>query len=189
MIYTKYLFGLVFILVIIILRCDSLSPYQIEYMNDDDNNNNCYSYAFNNTHIKYKGKPQPGFYSNIKQVKRNNASYNCKNFISRVLNDYPDSKFISVKDHKRGKRCNGDEYTIFLAIDNEGVSTDYHFYKEDNNGFWSHKPGLGKVVYTDDGGRKITNPIYADRDYENTNTNDENNYNYKTECGFFCNKK
>jgi hypothetical protein len=154
----------------------------------DEDNNNCYSYAFNNTSIKYKGKPQPGSYSNIKQVKRNNSSYTCKNFISRVLNDYPTSKFISVKDYKGGKRCDDDEYTIFLAIDNEGASTDYHFYKEGSNGFWSHKPGLGKVSYIDDSGRKITNPIYADRDYENTNTNDENNYNYKTECGFFCNK-
>jgi len=182
MIYTKYLFLSLFILLMMDMFYESK---KYECMN----NNNCYSYAFNNTNTKYKQKPQPGSYSNIKQVKRNNKEYKCKNFIYRVLNDYPNSRFISVNDYKKGRRCNNDEYTIFLAIDNDGISTDYHFYKEDENGYWSHKPGLDEISYVDDSGRKITNPLYADRDYENGNINDENNYNYKTKCGFFCNKK
>ena len=152
-------------------------------------NNNCYSYAFNNTRIKYKGKPQPGSYSNIRQVKRNNKEYKCKNFITRVLKDYPRSRFISIKDYKKGNRCNDDEYAIFLSIDNDGVSTDYHFYKEDDDGYWSHKPGLDKVSYVDDSGNKITNPLYADRDYENADVTNKHKYNYKYPCGFFCNKK
>ena len=128
MIYTKYLILITLILMLLINQ-NKITSSHYECMN----NNNCYSYAFNNIHKKYKDKPQPGSYSNIKQVERNNKEYKCKNFIHRVLRDYPQSRFISVDDYKSGSRCKDNEYTIFLALDNEGISTDYHFYKENQN--------------------------------------------------------
>lgn len=178
MIYTKYLLISILLFVILLTNdCENM------------NNDNCYSYAFNNTNIEYKDKPQPGEYSNIKQVRRNNKEYKCNKFIYRVLMDYPDSRFISVNDYKKGKRCNDREYAIFLSLDNKGVSTDYHFYKEDDDGYWSHKPGLDDVSFVDDSGKKITNPLYADRNYENEDINNPNKYNYDISCGFFCKKK
>lgn len=184
MIYTKYLILITLILMLLINQ-NKITSSHYECMN----NNNCYSYAFNNIHKKYKDKPQPGSYSNIKQVERNNKEYKCKNFIHRVLSDYPQSRFLSVDDYKSGSRCKDNEYTIFLALDNEGISTDYHFYKENEDGYWSHKPGLNNITYIDDSGHAIKNPLYADRDYENSDINNENKYNYKVSCGFFCNKK
>ena len=156
--------------------------------NKKEDNNNCYSYSFDNIKMTYKSKPQPGSYSNIPKVKRNNKDYKCINFIKRVLRDYPSARFISVSDYKNNKRCNSNENTIFLALDNKGKSIDYHFYKQLPSGFWGHKPGLNEIEYVDDSNKLIKNPLYADRDYENGST-DKNVYNYSMSCGFFCNKK
>lgn len=154
-----------------------------------ENNNNCYSYSFDNMKKNYTSKPQPGIFAKIPRVKRNKKEYKCKNFIGRVLADYPKSQFISTSDYKNGKRCNLNENTIFLALDNKGPSIDYHFYKQDSSGYWSHKPGLNKITYVDDNNNRIKNPLHADRNYENNDINNKKKYNYKIPCGFFCNPK
>lgn len=40
---------------------------------------------------------------------------------------------------------------------------DYHFYRLDNDGTWSHKSGRTMARNTDDSGQFITNPMTADR--------------------------
>jgi len=162
--------------------------YNINECENLENNNNCYSYSFNNMK-NYNEKPQPGIYSNIERVKRNNKDYKCKNFIYRILKDYPKSKFISTSEYTNGKRCDSNNDTIFLSLDNKGKSIDYHFYKQDPSGYWSHKPGLNKIVYIDDSNKRIKNPLHADRNYENSDIYNENKYNYDISCGFFCNPK
>ena len=52
----------------------------------------------------YTSKPQPGIFAKIPKVKRNKREYRCKNFIDRVLADYPKSQFISTSEYKNGKR-------------------------------------------------------------------------------------
>ena len=44
---------------------------------------------------------------------------------------------------------------------------DYHFYRQDNGGKWSHKPGEGAVMNVDGYGRIIRNPARANHDYRN----------------------
>lgn len=34
---------------------------------------------------------------------------------------------------------------------------DYHWYRKDSNGYWSHKPGVTPVVNTDASGNLIKN--------------------------------
>jgi hypothetical protein len=40
---------------------------------------------------------------------------------------------------------------------------DYHWYRQDNNGCWSHKPGQTPAKDLDDSGNRITDPKVADR--------------------------
>jgi hypothetical protein len=65
-------------------------------------------------------------------------------------------------------------YPVALVSD-PGV--DYHWYRLDSNGRWSHKPGNTDATDVDASGNLITDPKTADRDY--------GRYNYSTFCGYF----
>lgn len=54
---------------------------------------------------------------------------------------------------------------------------DYHFYRKDSNGYWSHKRGLNAITNKDASGNKIRNPEKANRKY--------NDVNYKVFVGTF----
>jgi hypothetical protein len=54
---------------------------------------------------------------------------------------------------------------------------DYHWYRLDNNCFWSHKPGSTDARNVDASGNPITNPEAANRDY--------GTLNYTDFCGYF----
>ncbi|WP_022700392.1 hypothetical protein [Oceanicaulis alexandrii] len=41
--------------------------------------------------------------------------------------------------------------------------TDFHWYRQDTNGCWSHKPGSTPVINTDNAGAQITDPATCDR--------------------------
>ena len=58
---------------------------------------------------------------------------------------------------------------------------DYHFYRQDADGWWSHKDGSNKVKRYDAEGRLIWNPETAARDYR-----PEAFLNYSDFCGFYC---
>jgi hypothetical protein len=60
---------------------------------------------------------------------------------------------------------------------------DYHFYRQDSNGWWSHKPGGTDVTNKDSEGRPIWNPELAGRDYR---TLPEDTLNYKYFCNYMC---
>lgn len=51
---------------------------------------------------------------------------------------------------------------------------DYHWYREDSNGYWSHKPGSTYATNVDNSNDLITDPEDADRGY------------YTTLVGYFC---
>lgn len=53
-------------------------------------------------------------------------------------------------------------WKIAIAIDADGTG-DYHFYRQNNDGTWSHKPGASDVKNTDESGNLIYNPKTADR--------------------------
>jgi hypothetical protein len=57
---------------------------------------------------------------------------------------------------------------------------DYHFYRQDSNGFWSHKPGSTDVTNQDADGRFIYDPQLASRKY------DKSSLDYRNFCGYFC---
>lgn len=51
---------------------------------------------------------------------------------------------------------------------------DYHFYRQDDDGLWSHKPGGTQATCLDNSGELITDPELADTG------------NYTEHCGYLC---
>jgi hypothetical protein len=147
--------------------------YSPKYWNDNKNiknNNNCYSYAVNYKNKKY-GKPQPGYFAKFNHIQ--NKQYKCVSFFKRILNDIPSVYLTSFK-----QKCKNGFHKAFFAIDSNKNEHDYHFYRQDNNQLWSHKPGTTNVINYDADYKIIKNPYNANRNYTS--------YNYDKPCFFFC---
>jgi len=140
---------------------------------------NCYSYAFDRMEINADKKLQPGELSTGKF-----NTYDCDEILNKLRNDYNTFNIIQVpKNYK--PPCN--HYKIALVIDDLGEEQDYHFYRQDEDGYWSHKPGKEEVRRVDASGNLITDPETADRNYDtsNDNQNNETDNNYYKFCGYY----
>lgn len=134
-------------------------------------NHNCYSYATGTWSKKRKGKAQPGYSSGDMGVP--DEGYQCLNFLNRLRRDNP-SLILSNFD----AQCPKGFHKAFMALSNEGSGIDYHFYRQDNNKLWSHKPGRTEATNLDASGKLIKDPLYANRKYATLN--------YKVPCFYFC---
>jgi hypothetical protein len=147
--------------------------YNPNYWNNNKNiknNNNCYSYSVNNKNHQF-GKPQPGYFARFNHIQNN--QYKCAYFFKRILNDIPSVYLTSFK-----QKCKKGFNKAFFAIDSNKNEHDYHFYRQDNNQLWSHKPGTTNVINYDADYKIIKNPYTANRNYSA--------YNYDKPCFFFC---
>jgi len=154
------------------------SGYEKKYEPHKWNNNesikryhNCYAYALNHIASKRLGKPQPGYFSGYHSL--SNSDYNCKTFYKRLRKDVPSLYLIDFNTP-----CRKGFYKAFIALDDKSYDTDYHFYRQDSSGYWSHKPGATAVINVDASGNLIKNPLKANRK--------GTHYNYSTPCFFFC---
>ena len=134
-------------------------------------NHNCYAYVLNQIVSQRKGKPQPGYFGQIKYDDVTN--YTCPIFYKRLKKDMPSMYLVSFNE-----RCKKGFYKGFIALDPKSGDPDYHFWRQDNNGYWSHKPGRREATDLDASGKKIINPLLADRNYKH--------FNYKKACFFYC---
>jgi hypothetical protein len=138
--------------------------YDEELWKKDSESNNCYAYAMRD--IDKKFKPSPGNFSN-----RNNndeALTKCEDIYSFIKSDYPDRQIYFPEDEtneQQCKKCN--YYKIGLYIDNE--EKDYHFYRQNKDGYWSHKPGSNEVTNLDADNNLIRDPDKASRKYTELN--------------------
>ncbi len=136
-------------------------PYEPDKWNDNDgvqHNNNCYNYACN----KQTGTfAQPGRVS-IGAITQDKIS--CSSISVAAISDglFPWSPDVA---------CPGMFYKKALVV---GTKFDYHWYRQDNNGNWSHKPGQTEATDKDADGKPITDPRTAARGP------------YPDFCGFFC---
>lgn len=128
--------------------------------------NNCYAYFLDDKKDREQ-KPQPGYFSGNKSPNNYNG---CIETERRVLADNPDIYIV-----EETQSCKNGYYKGFLAID---TGKDYHFYRQDSSGFWSHKPGGLQITNLDSNGEIITNPRKASRNYSN--------FQYTTSCNYFC---
>tara|TARA_B100001094_G_scaffold212981_1_gene206934 strand:+ start:538 stop:1146 length:609 start_codon:yes stop_codon:yes gene_type:complete len=151
--------------------------YQPKVWNRNEDNirkyNNCYSYAMKDLRLNRNKKPQPGELCGRKKIKSNN--YTCDKLFDNVQCDYPDLYRV-----EKNVECPCDYYRVALVLDNEGKKRDYHWYRKDNNGLYSHKPGGNKATNLDASKKTILDPEIANRKYKK--------YNYNTFCGYACKK-
>ena len=164
----------------IILNGDSnnflpLSGSELEYKPElwNLNNNirtshNCYTYALGKIVPKLNSKAQPGYSSGFNHISNN--EFNCSSFKNRLKKDSPGS-YLEKYDNS----CLPGFYKIFLALD---PGNDYHWWRQNKDSYWSHKPGATKVTDLDASNKKIINPLKSDRKFAHRN--------YYKPCFFAC---
>lgn len=135
---------------------------------------NCYSYATDTLSLHRDGKAQPGYFSGFEGVDED--KYQCANFLKRLKRDNPSFVLTTF-----GAKCPRGFHKAFIAIDPKDGDVDYHFYRQDKNGKWSHKPGKTEATDKDAANKQIMNPLTADRKYSG--------YQYILPCFFFCVEK
>jgi hypothetical protein len=152
-----------------------ISNSELEYNPDLYNNNynikashNCYSYAMGKIVPGLDSKAQPGYASGFNHVSSND--FKCKSFRKRLKKDSPGS-YLEKFDNS----CIPGFYKVFLALD---PPNDYHWWRQDLDTYWSHKPGSSDVVNLDASGKKIKNPLISDRNFKHRN--------YYEPCFFAC---
>jgi len=143
---------------------------------------NCYSYFLNlksngayelcKTELNnndYCKRSQPGYASGYPRLKT--EDFNCPTIMKRTLDD---NKNIFKIDKK--KTCPAGYYKGAMVV---APRRDYHYYRQNDDGLYRHKPGYKPVQTTDSNGNIITDPEKAARDYGGT-------LNYTDFCGFLC---
>lgn len=115
---------------------------------------------------------QPGAASGERKAMRDETLRTCpiveKLTKSDLSKDFKKSSFYD--------KCPNGSSKVALVVDK---GTDYHWYRQNPDGSWSHKDGSNPVKNFDAKKRKIFNPAQASRDYGKE-------LNYEDFCGFFC---
>ncbi len=164
-------------------------PYEPDFWNksfETQNTANCYAYAVLQVCSKYPFcKIQPGEISRAsrdkpflrKVVNAIEKAYgddlNANFIISQVKKDLGKGRII-YKTTADATPPKGFRKVALVVAPNE----DYHWYMQNAEGFWSHKPGVTEVTNKDASGEIIWNPEKSDRNYKNF-------VNYREFSGYF----
>ncbi len=140
---------------------------------------NCFAYAFDYRRLPKKcttescpvSFPQPGRASGYPKWSKVKGK-RCPDLMGRLFGDVPDLKATTFE-----KRCPSKTSKIALVVDED---EDYHFYRQDSNGYWSHKPGATDVTHIDATGRPIYDPQLASRMYPGSGLH------YDQFCSYLC---
>ena len=143
---------------------------------------NCYMYFLNKKnhqvvqmckkdYPKHKicRRAQPGYVSGFPLLKK--SDYKCPTIMKRTLSDNP-----NIYKTRENSKCAPSYYKGALVV---APDRDYHYYRENDDGQWSHKPGYKPSSRLDSKNDIILNPRKAARDYGGT-------LNYKDFCGYLC---
>lgn len=98
----------------------------------------------------------------------------CSNMLARIFGDNPTLRVSTFQ-----KKCPAETSKIAIVVD---PKEDYHFYRQDSNGLWSHKPGGTAVTNKDASGRLIYDPKLANRNYSDRSSK----LNYSSFCTYLC---
>ena len=140
---------------------------------------NCYAYAINNQ-TNRSGNVffwnDPGCYSNTDISGFEIDPLNNGIIEGALFNDYNaynnnnNTNYI-VRIVDQYEQCPQGTYKIALVITAYGESNkfDYHWYRQDSDGLWSHKRGSNDPTREDALGKLIIDPQYANRHYGNYN--------------------
>jgi hypothetical protein len=159
----------------------------LDLWNNSENlteSHNCYTYAINMIDPKLikdcddepdcnVGFPQPGYESGYKKW-IDQKDKGCADLVSRLWGDNP-----NIKATRFESKCPSGTSKIALIID---PKRDYHFLRQDPDGYWSHKPGALSVRRTDASDRPIIRPDRGLFLYKAKN----DPLMYSRFCGYFC---
>ena len=144
---------------------------------------NCFAYAFNHLEIPPESEcnenrcttpfHQPGRKSGFPKWAKVNGK-RCPDLLARLFADVPGLKRTTFT-----RKCPKGYYKVQPVTDD---ANDYHFYMQNADGYWSHKPGATAVTRFDATGRPIYDPQLASRDYRHRGSD----LNYKHACDFIC---
>ena len=106
-------------------------------------------------------KPQPGKCdSNIY-----NQKYTCSDMITKILSDNPNCILIT-DSNPTAVKCPKGYYKGAMVVDEDDT---YHFYRQDNNGSWSHKQGTLPIERLDSDSRVMYDLDLAEKNYGKIN--------------------
>jgi hypothetical protein len=142
---------------------------------------NCFAYAFDHIQMPKKSSctrdscpisfHQPGRASGYPKWSKVKGK-RCPDLAARLFGDVKGLKMTTFEN-----RCPAKMSKIALVADED---EDYHFYRQDSNGYWSHKPGATSVTHLDATKRPIYNPELASRMYP------DSNLDYDKFCSYLC---
>ena len=152
--------------------------YNSGYWQSITSSNNCYSYAINNPATS-GGTQQPGALAGVTiSVERDeNKNINFPKYendiIEAVKADFMAYFNLSnenalqnyFREVERDELCPEGTYKIAFGVGYDGVDVDYHFYRQDASGYWSHKQGTTLVTNVDSNGSLLPDPYYIDDMY------------------------
>ncbi len=155
--------------------CCSVPPYSPSYWNDGgtvQDHNNCYNYG-NNKRTDTFAQPGRAAAAQYSMPITCTGVYNAA--LADGLKPLPASGVCS---------CNKDKIAFVVAPCVAPGCTapfysgnDYHWYRLDSGGMWSHKPGGTQATNVDNSSNPISNPETANRCGA---------YCYSEFCGYFC---
>lgn len=139
--------------------CCGVPSYTPSFWNDGGTvqyHNNCYNYANNERTDTFA---QPGRAAGAMY-----AALACSDVVAAAIAD-------GLEPLPAGGTCDGCHALVALVV---APGWDYHWYRRDANGTWTHKPGGTAATNLDNAGHPITDPEIADRGP------------YTQFCGYFC---
>jgi hypothetical protein len=146
---------------------------------------NCFAYGMNvldpSQLTQCVGKPkcelhyhQPGGTVGMSKLLQTAEGRSCK-VVDRLMRyDVPDIRRTTFR-----MKCPVGKSKIALVVH---PGEDYHFYRQDRDGMWSHKDGANPVKRYDARGDPIFNPKQAARNYRPKGSF----LNYSDFCGYYC---
>ncbi len=144
-------------------RC--IPKYNPALWNDNNgiqSQNNCYNYACD---IRTDTYAQPGRATGHMYSR----PIECRGVAAGATSDG-----LVWVDPSQGCGCSECRHRVALVV---APNHDYHWYRLDRDGRWSHKPGWGEATNLDSSGNTILDPQAADI------------RPYTVFCGFYCVKK
>ena len=123
--------------------------------------------------------PQPGddyLMNSTGSLKSKSYKYSCKEMEQKIKNDNPE-----IKKSELIKKCKKNSFKGAMVVD---PGNTFHFYRQNKDGTWSHKPGTLPITNLDSDKLPIYTPFTANRDYAKPGDSDP--INYTGFCGYYC---
>jgi hypothetical protein len=158
--------------------------YEPDYWNQPgvQENNNCYNYAMNKRTDTF-AQPGAAYEGGIAPLQPRDEPggnpYEICDYVAwyALMDGSLGPVSLTNEADDSGECAGGPGYTkVALAVAPQffDAQGDYHWYRRDSNGMWSHKPGGSPARNTDDCENLITSPETACRG------------NYELFCGYYC---